>query len=511
MLRAVPGAERARDRRRRVRLHRRPRSAAGRRHRPSRRRLREVDLARPHRLLDAERRRARLPPAVDPPLRRRGLPPRRLRAAARRFAAVRDLAARDRSARAEEHGALARGRRIHRRPVRHRRLAAAAHAGVALRSVEGPARRDRRVPAREGRGIPACSSRSSARWRTTIRRAGTTGTRRSRTPTATPTSSSSRTCNNVGSVEVNAFQVHSAAVIQKSIREGFGLTVSEALWKGRPTVAGRVGGIVTQIEDGRTRLARRLVGGLRRRVHRGAGRSGGGACARASRQGARAQAVPDAAAPARPARALQPARRPGDGRRARGDRRVSSARRGYVSRRAGQAEADRRREPRPRRVCAVGRRRADHEARRRRARHRVAEPRHATRRDLDRERDERRGSRGRRRARRRGVRRDVRRRLAVPACGSSRTTPRRTTGSTTSSRTRRSGSSSTTCGASPTSPTSTPAFHAAWSDGYVPVNEGFAAAVVGRARARAGGDGVLPRLPPLSRAGSRARAAARAR
>jgi trehalose synthase len=58
--------------------------------------------------------------------------------------------------------------------------------------------------------------------------------------------------NNVGSVEVNAFQVHSAAVIQKSIREGFGLTVSEALWKGRPTVAGRVDGIVVQIEDGRT-------------------------------------------------------------------------------------------------------------------------------------------------------------------------------------------------------------------------------------------------------------------
>jgi trehalose synthase len=56
--------------------------------------------------------------------------------------------------------------------------------------------------------------------------------------------------NNVGSVEVNAFQVHSAAVIQKSIREGFGLTVSEALWKVRSTVAGNVGGIVTQIEDG---------------------------------------------------------------------------------------------------------------------------------------------------------------------------------------------------------------------------------------------------------------------
>jgi trehalose synthase len=58
--------------------------------------------------------------------------------------------------------------------------------------------------------------------------------------------------NNVGAVEVNAFQVHSAVTIQKSIREGFGLTVSEALWKSRPMVAGRVGGIVTQIEDGVT-------------------------------------------------------------------------------------------------------------------------------------------------------------------------------------------------------------------------------------------------------------------
>jgi trehalose synthase len=58
--------------------------------------------------------------------------------------------------------------------------------------------------------------------------------------------------NNVGSVEVNAFQVHSRAVIQKSVREGFGLTVSEALWKARPTVAGAVGGIRVQITDGET-------------------------------------------------------------------------------------------------------------------------------------------------------------------------------------------------------------------------------------------------------------------
>ena len=58
--------------------------------------------------------------------------------------------------------------------------------------------------------------------------------------------------NNIGSVEVNAFQVVSAAVIQKSIREGFGLTVTEALWKTRPMVASHVGGIVAQVQDGET-------------------------------------------------------------------------------------------------------------------------------------------------------------------------------------------------------------------------------------------------------------------
>lgn len=56
--------------------------------------------------------------------------------------------------------------------------------------------------------------------------------------------------NNVGAVEVNAFQVHADVVLQKSIREGFGLTVSEALWKARPVVAGDVGGIRSQITTG---------------------------------------------------------------------------------------------------------------------------------------------------------------------------------------------------------------------------------------------------------------------
>jgi len=58
--------------------------------------------------------------------------------------------------------------------------------------------------------------------------------------------------NNVGAIEVNAFQSQADVCVQKSIREGFGLTVTEALWKGRPTIAGDVGGIPLQIEDGKT-------------------------------------------------------------------------------------------------------------------------------------------------------------------------------------------------------------------------------------------------------------------
>jgi len=53
-------------------------------------------------------------------------------------------------------------------------------------------------------------------------------------------------------VMVNALQRHARVVVQKSIAEGFGLTVSEAMWKGRPVVAGKVGGIQDQIEDGET-------------------------------------------------------------------------------------------------------------------------------------------------------------------------------------------------------------------------------------------------------------------
>jgi trehalose synthase len=49
---------------------------------------------------------------------------------------------------------------------------------------------------------------------------------------------------------VNALQRRADVVVQKSLAEGFGLTVTEAMWKERPIVAGRVGGIVEQIDDG---------------------------------------------------------------------------------------------------------------------------------------------------------------------------------------------------------------------------------------------------------------------
>jgi trehalose synthase len=51
---------------------------------------------------------------------------------------------------------------------------------------------------------------------------------------------------------VNALQRCATVVLQKSIREGFGLTVAEAMWKGTPVIGGRVGGIKHQIEDGET-------------------------------------------------------------------------------------------------------------------------------------------------------------------------------------------------------------------------------------------------------------------
>ena len=57
--------------------------------------------------------------------------------------------------------------------------------------------------------------------------------------------------NGVGNVEVNTFQSAADVVMQKSLREGFGLVISEALWKGKAFVGSSAGGIPMQLDDGR--------------------------------------------------------------------------------------------------------------------------------------------------------------------------------------------------------------------------------------------------------------------
>ena len=84
---------------------------------------------------------------------------------------------------------------------------------------------------------------------------------------------------------VNALQRHADVVVQKSLAEGFGLTVAEAMWKGRPVVATAVGGIPDQIEDGERGLLldprdlgdvrRGRPGAAGRLQRRGADRRGG--------------------------------------------------------------------------------------------------------------------------------------------------------------------------------------------------------------------------------------------
>lgn len=100
----------------------------------------------------------------------------------------------------------------------------------------------------------------------------------------------------VGNVEVNAFQRLSRVVVQKSLREGFGLVVAEALWKGTPVVAGRVGGIPLQLQVGRERLPGRRGGRVRRARPLVAATSRGGGGAGGVRPGAGAPAVPADAA-----------------------------------------------------------------------------------------------------------------------------------------------------------------------------------------------------------------------
>lgn len=67
-------------------------------------------------------------------------------------------------------------------------------------------------------------------------------------------------------IDINALQRASTVIVQKSIREGFGLVVSEALWKAKPVVASAVGGIPLQVEHGLTGLLCRSVEGAAYRI-----------------------------------------------------------------------------------------------------------------------------------------------------------------------------------------------------------------------------------------------------
>ncbi|SRR5579884_1590193 len=70
----------------------------------------------------------------------------------------------------------------------------------------------------------------------------------------------------VGDREISAFQAGSEVILQRSVREGFGLTVTEAMWKARPVVATPVGGIKVQIQDGVNGFLTEDAGGCAERI-----------------------------------------------------------------------------------------------------------------------------------------------------------------------------------------------------------------------------------------------------
>ena len=156
-------------------------------------RARALDLALPHRPLDAQPGDAGAPAAADPRLRRDRLAPASSTCPTGLDGGVADHPAGDRPAVAEEHGALARGRRLRLRAVRDRRRAPADLPGLAVRPLEGPDGRDRRLPAgpRGDARRPAGAGRLDGHRRS--RGLGVLPPAPSATPTATPTSRSSTT------------------------------------------------------------------------------------------------------------------------------------------------------------------------------------------------------------------------------------------------------------------------------------------------------------------------------
>ena len=148
--------------------------------------------------------------------------------------------------------------------------------------------------------------------------------------------------NNVGAIEVNAFQSQADVCMQKSIREGFGLTVTEALWKGRPTIGGDVGGIPLQIDDGDLGLPGPLARGGGAALDRDPRGPRAREADRPRRQGARPRALPH---PAPAARLARPVHRAGDltDRVRAGDDRQRAASRDRLQPRPGAVRARRRR------------------------------------------------------------------------------------------------------------------------------------------------------------------------
>ena len=139
---------------------------------------------------------------------------------------------------------------------------AARHAGLALRSLEGPARRRRGLPMSRRR----CRPEARARRVHGARRPGRVGSVQADQGGGQkdPDVDTFTNLTGVGNVEVNAFQRLSEVCIQKSIREGFGLVVSETFWKGHPH--GRRRGRGHPHAD--ARRSRRIPGRLGRGVRR---------------------------------------------------------------------------------------------------------------------------------------------------------------------------------------------------------------------------------------------------
>jgi trehalose synthase len=67
-------------------------------------------------------------------------------------------------------------------------------------------------------------------------------------------------------LEINALQRVADIIVQKSVREGFGLTVTEAMWKGKPVIGGAAGGIVLQLQDFHTGFLVHSVEGCALRI-----------------------------------------------------------------------------------------------------------------------------------------------------------------------------------------------------------------------------------------------------